>query len=132
MSIFAHKANYRGVEIINEYSPIDFHLLHPSLPKIEAFAEVKARNGKADAWQKFISLMKYVEIANYVRATGLPCYIIFGYPEDKYRIIHVQVTPISPTPRIEWGGRKDRGDAGDQEALAVFEKDQETELKWRE
>ena len=138
-AIFAQAMGMRAIEISSEISPVDFSLQHAEKDDIVGFCEIKTHKKiSADLYpNKMIALLKWVGIWKYVQATGLPCYIVFAFPDDNSRIKYVKATMDMERPRIAWGGRragtheKAARDEGDRETMVYFDSEGTKELHWR-
>jgi hypothetical protein len=83
-------------------------------PKMVGILEIKCRSAKYDTL--IISMQKIATMQMYSQQFELPAILVVSWPgeESQYTILH---QPRTASYRIEWGGRRDRGDHQDEEPV---------------
>jgi hypothetical protein len=66
---------------LNDYQKLDFAVLIET-GEVKGFIEFKRRAGQSDAFDsKFLNSQKWIAMSEMNRATGLPCWLAYGYDD---------------------------------------------------
>lgn len=95
------------------YYPVDWSLQKGS--SVKALIEIKCRDKSYSSY--IISLKKFSEMAMQSLMSNVPFFLVICWPEAGKRVVRYAKVTSDLHSNVIHGGRKDRGDAQDQEPM---------------